>query len=304
MKRLSVEDFELKANRKHNWRYKYFGDYKDSHTPISIECPIHGIFQKTPNHHLSGQGCKLCNERQNTVVTNFESRANELHNFKYDYSKFVYTNNKTPSTIICPIHGEFSQSPDNHLHNHGCPKCSGNNKKTTIEFIGELKEVFGDYYDYSSVVYNGAFSKVSLICTKHGEFKKDPHHLLNGSGCKKCTSSLLENEIRLFLSKRYNGLVIEQYRTSWLGKQSLDFYLPRLKIGIECQGIQHFKSSKLFGGSDGFKKTIERDKTKKRLCDCNGVKLLYYSKLNINYPYEVITDIEELLEQIESYDSK
>lgn len=294
MKRLTVEEFEKKANEVHNWRYKYFGDYINAHTPINIECPIHGIFPKTPNHHLSGQGCPLCKDRSNTAYQNFVFKANRIHFFKYDYSKFVYVNNKTPGIIICPIHGEFPQTPDNHLHNHGCSKCSGNKKKTTKEFVDELKGIFGDKYDYSNVDYKGAFTPVRIECPLHGVFKKDPHHLLTGSGCKQCTSSKLENEMRLFLKRNYKGLIMEQYKFDWLEKQRLDFYLPRMNIAIECQGIQHFEPREYFGGEEEFQKSIERDKRKRQLCNDNGVKLIYYSNLKINFPYEVITNLEDM----------
>lgn len=48
-------------------------------------------------------------------------------------------------------------------------------------------------------------------------------------------------------------------------------------------------------------KVIERDNIKRKLCLENGVKLLYYSNLKIDYPYEVITDINNLLKVIELY---
>lgn len=44
---------------------------------------------------------------------------------KYDYSKVEYVNCDTKVCIICPIHGEFWQTPYNHINRKcGCPKCS------------------------------------------------------------------------------------------------------------------------------------------------------------------------------------
>ena len=51
--------------------------------------------------------------------------------------------------IICTEHGEFWQTPNRHLANHGCPKCGGNEKLTCEEFIKRSKEIHGDKYDYS-----------------------------------------------------------------------------------------------------------------------------------------------------------
>jgi hypothetical protein len=48
-----------------------------------------------------------------------------VHHGKYDYSSVDYVNSQTLVKITCPIHGEFSQLPNNHLSKkYGCPKCS------------------------------------------------------------------------------------------------------------------------------------------------------------------------------------
>jgi hypothetical protein len=60
----------------------------------------------------------------------------------------------------------------------------------------------------------------------------------------------------------------------WLSPQHFDVYIPSLKIAIEYQGIQHFISNDFFGGEEGLKKTIERDKRKKNKCLSNGVTLI------------------------------
>ena len=39
----------------------------------------------------------------------------------------------------------------------------------------------------------------------------------------------------------------------------------------------------------------ERDAIKRELCDKNGIKVLYFSNLKIQYPYPVITKEEELI---------
>lgn len=57
--KITLEDFIIKANKKYNNKYSYT-EYIDSSTKIPIRCPIHGIFFKKPDNHLSGQECKLC----------------------------------------------------------------------------------------------------------------------------------------------------------------------------------------------------------------------------------------------------
>lgn len=55
----------------------------------------------------------------------FIRKAKEVHGDKYDYSKVEYINAKTKVLIICSIHGEFWQTPSNHLKGHKCDKCGG-----------------------------------------------------------------------------------------------------------------------------------------------------------------------------------
>jgi hypothetical protein len=67
-------------------------------------------------------------------------------------------------------------------------------------------------------------------------------------------------------------------------------------VGIECQGLQHFKPINYFGGIEGFENRVRLDKLKKELCDKNGVELLYYSDKDVGR--NVITNKSEILEII------
>ena len=234
----------------------------------------------------------------------FIERANKLHNDKYDYSKIEYVNTSIKVCIICPKHGEFWQTPIEHLRGQGCPFCCHNFKLTKEAFIEKAKKIHGDKYDYSKVDYVNNKTKVCIVCPKHDEFWQRPNDHLTKHGCPKCNKSKLELEIEELL-KENNINYISQARNTvsqlyWLGKLTLDFYLPEYNIAIECQGKQHFKRncfSKTFG--EGLYDVIkERDDRKKRLCDENGLVLLYYSNLYIKYPYDVITNKSQLLENI------
>ena len=59
-------------------------------------------------------------------------------------------------------------------------------KKTTEEFIKEAKEINGNKYDYSKVVYVNQLTEVCIICPIHGEFWQKPKNHLKGRGCPKC----------------------------------------------------------------------------------------------------------------------
>ena len=123
----------------------------------------------------------------------FVEKAKKKYGDKYDYSKVEYNGYNVKVCIICPKHGEFWQTPDNHLKHGKCPKCGFEQMKksltkTTEQFIEEAKAVHGDKYDYSKVNYVDAHTKVCIICPKHGEFWQaaSKHVTHKKSGCPKC----------------------------------------------------------------------------------------------------------------------
>ena len=67
-----------------------------------------------------------------------------------------------------------------------------------------------------------------------------------------------------------------------------------MQIPVRFNGIVWKDAKKNYG------KEVKLDKEKKEKCEKNGVKLLYYSDLKINYPYEVITDKHNILKIIQN----
>lgn len=187
------------------------------------------------------------------------------------------------------------------LH-HGCHQCKGGVKKSMDDILKNInkkaKELDCTFIGFVDG-YENEYSLLKLKCNKCGYTWSTTcyNNFMNNESCPNCNLSFLEREISAFLKDK-NIIYEIQKRTHWLGKQSLDFYLPQYNIAIECQGIQHFKKIKYFGGEYKYNKTIERDKRKKQLCEENGVKLLYYSNLHIDYPYQVYEDKDELLQKI------
>ena len=222
----------------------------------------------------------------------FIKKVREIHGDKYDYSKVEYVNNKIKVCIVCSKHGEFWMKPNNHLLKQGCPKCAIETNRfsqrfTLQEFIKKARDIHGDKYDYSKVEYINSKTKICIICPKHGEFWQTPHDHLKQSGCPKCNQSHMEKETEEILLNK--GIKYEfQKHFDWLGKQSLDFYLPDYNIAIECQGEQHFKPVDFAGkGKEWaeilFKENIERDKNKLKLCEENQINLFY-----INYSENIL----------------
>lgn len=66
-----------------------------------------------------------------------------------------------------------------------------NQNRTKDMFISEMQDIYGDLYDYSSVIYKNRKTKVTLFCKKHSlSFQRTPANLLKGYGCPCCNKEL------------------------------------------------------------------------------------------------------------------
>ena len=199
MKKLTNNEFIKKAREIHGDKYDYSKvDYINNKTKVCIICPEHGEFWQKPNYHLSACGCPKCKcdkiKKTKYITTeSFIQKAHEVHESKYDYSKVEYKGIFEKVCIICPEHGEFWQTPNNHLNNkRGCPKCGvkavwdKRGRITTESFIQKAHEVHEGKYDYSKSNFTRKDIKLCIICPEHGEFWQTPSKHLNGQGCPKC----------------------------------------------------------------------------------------------------------------------
>ena len=181
--------------------------YKNMHTTVAIKCKIHGTFYQTPHNHLKGAGCPECAKKRvadgrRMTREEFIRRAREVHGNKYDYSKIEYINNRTKVCIICPIHGEFWQTPFEHLRG-GCKQCA-------VEYIGQkkrekaakaFKQKAGEAHNFKYIYeddYNGNESIITIYCPIHGKFTQRAHDHLQGYGCPKCGIRKSENEDKIY----------------------------------------------------------------------------------------------------------
>ena len=190
MRKLTTEEFIEKAKVVHKGnKYDYSKvEYVNNRTKITIICKIHGDFEQQPNNHLIGCDCPKC-KGKNQTTEDFIIKARQVHADKYEYSKANYTSSSAKITIACKEHGEFEQTPNDHLKGHGCPKCANCKKLTTEEFIYRANLIHGDKYDYLQVNYISNNTKVIITCSMHGEFEQTPINHLSGYGCSSCAKT-------------------------------------------------------------------------------------------------------------------
>lgn len=57
----TFEGFAKAANEVHTGRYRYIlTDDVRNNSPVTIECPVHGLFNQSVSNHLMGKGCSAC----------------------------------------------------------------------------------------------------------------------------------------------------------------------------------------------------------------------------------------------------
>ncbi|MFA5585603.1 MAG: hypothetical protein WDA02_03540 [Saccharofermentanales bacterium] len=141
--KLNTDIFIKRSKIKHNNIYDYsLVNYINYETKVKIICPIHGIFEQTPHHHLNGIKCPNCSHNKKIKLEEFINQCIKTHGNKYDYSLVEYKNSrKNKIKIICKKHGIFEQTPYEHKKGSGCPICNESKGERNIRFILDNKNI-------------------------------------------------------------------------------------------------------------------------------------------------------------------
>ncbi len=157
----NIHDESRKLNNLTPYDYS-ITNYINATVKVRINCleydengSQHGIFIQLPGNHLQGSGCSKCgkniwNNKNVCTQEQFIQKAKAIHDNSrklnnltpYDYHKVNYINNNTKVWIHCQeldgngfSHGDFEQTPHNHLQGSGCPKCGNNGLPSKKEII-------------------------------------------------------------------------------------------------------------------------------------------------------------------------
>lgn len=295
-------DFINRANLVHNFKYNYSNiEYINNKISVNILCPIHGSFLQRPDMHLKGQGCPVCgiNKRiqtQSKTLEEFISQANLIHNFKYDYSNVNYINSKTKVNIICKTcKREFQQTPNKHLLGHGCLYCQGK-QRTTEEAINDMKNIYGELYDFSKFEYVNSTTKSLIKCNKHNEWFKENYHSMTTNINRKCCCKEWQSKPNLKIKEildKHNIVNIPEYTINdckYINKLKFDFFLPDYNTVIEYQGEWHY-----FDFKNNLTIQQKRDKTKREYCKNNDIEEIEIPYWNYNKVEEII--LEKIFEK-------
>jgi hypothetical protein len=294
-KKKTTEKFIQDAIKIHEKKFSYEKvNYINNSTKVVITCETHGDFEQTPKNHLNGKGCDKCSGTYKITSEKFIEAAKQIHADKYSYDRINFVNTKTKVFITCPSHGDFEQTPNNHLQGQGCSFCSGKKKKNTVEFIEEAKQIHNEKYQYDKVNYVSRKAKVVITCPFHGDFKQAPNNHIQGQGCPRCKTSRGEAEIETVLKKLKIKFETQFTFDDCIDKKKLPFDFAVFingKIGlIEFHGQQHYDRVYFGNTNEQHEEAKKRDNIKVQYAKNKRISLLII-------PYNEIDTIQETVEK-------
>lgn len=223
---------------KHEGKYKYnnITDYYNVDTKITITCPKHGDFKQTPHVHLQGHGCPKCRIQSLPKTTEqFISDAIKVHGKdRYDYSKVIYTRNRSKIIVICHKHGDFKQTPNSHLKGRGCHKCSKNISKGESAWldslgipdkIGITRQVKIKLNKIKTIIVDGYDPQTNTVYEYHGDYWHgnlklyDPQEV-NGFNKKTMLELFQETSRRSQLIRAAGYAIVSIWESEWKKQQS------------------------------------------------------------------------------------
>lgn len=190
------------------------------------------VYQKSRFNNL----CTHC-AKGGFTTTEFIERGKKHFGDLYDYSKTVYINKRTPVTIICPTHGEFTQSAQEHMSGYGCNRCNYDNKSIDLltpreEWLKRIEKF--PLISFKSLDFElGYHSQVEFVCKLHGEFKTNLGSLQSSKHvCVHCS---------------YTAHQSQSIKPEHIGKEAHIYYvyLPKIdmyKIGVTLNKEARFKA--------------------------------------------------------------
>ena len=247
-KKLTQDEFIRRCVEKHGGAYDYSkSKYITTSKNVEIICKkCNNSFFQLPPNHWKGYRCFHCYGRRRFTKEQFVAKSVEAHGLRYDYSNTKYKNNREKVIIACPIHGNFSQSPDSHMHGKGCEKCAaitrGKAQRVGFsEYKKRCSEKHNDKYTYDENSFTTLSDKTSVKCPEHGWFEQDAKAHMHGKGCRQCgfkSSGFDRSRFKRVCKKNNNGNGIF-YVIKCKNDKEVFF-----KIGITSRSIEERYKSK------------------------------------------------------------
>lgn len=260
------------------------GDYFGMDAQTEFQC-VHGHrFRIMPRNLMRHKQCPQCQKQHK--VQQFKKKIRYklylLTGYKFNIVEYCKSSVLQKLKLHCNVCGnDFSIICSNVLRRGGCPHCSGIARKSQQEFLQDVASVHGNKYEILSQYKNNRQAVLVKCRDCDSQFSILPTNLLKGQGCRTCRLAGLQKLIFEFLSKfnvqfMYDRM-IQGCVNPLTGKHlRFDFILPKSKVIIQTDGVQHFVDIGRTGNSS-LENVSERDLLKNQWAHENGYVLIRIS---------------------------
>lgn len=278
--KLTTEDVAKRIRKLSNNEYELLSEYVNDKTKIKVrhkECG--NEYYVRASHFFSGSRCKRhMNEKTpKEFINEFEKLP---HSSEYELLEEYYRAHDKIKVKHSVCGNEYMVAPRELLRGERCPKCYGNTRKTTKEFEEEVADLTKGEYSFSGEYTNNR-TKVKFyhtVCDSY--YYATPHDFLEGNRCPYCKQSKGEALVSRILNdcigknNYYIQYSFDDLRSLNNSKLPFDFYIEKLNLLIEYDGIQHFKEVKYFGGKKKLDSQKRRDNLKNKYAKDNNISII------------------------------
>lgn len=180
-----------------------------------------------------------------------------------------------------------------------CWDCAHHSENATPAAMHSLAESRGG--KFLSKNWKGTGVKHRWKCGLGHTWHAKPNSITQGRWCPECSGRLSERICRTYFETIFRSRFPPAW-PKWLTNSrghfmELDGYSKRLSLAFEFQGIQHYKSTRIFhkGNRDVQLQRLD-DARKRRLCQTNGVRLFLvpYTLQHKRYPEFILAACRRL----------
>lgn len=220
-----IDLFVEKAKKIHDLDYDYhLVEYSNNSTKVKIICmACNTIFMQTPNSHLAGHGCRVCNHK---LRNDFDAQIKKSEDMGFQYISHENLDN----IIFKDRYGYYNISIKS-LRKNFFPniKCAVNK---TENFINRMKEIHGDNFDFSETIYETNKKRIIVKCNICNSISSPtPNNLLYNKECLVCVQKKSK-----FTKESFNLDCIDNVGTLYIIK-CFDEFETFYKIGITSNTI-------------------------------------------------------------------
>ena len=307
-KKRTDKEFKQEVKKLVGDEYTFLEPYQNRNTKIKVRHNKCGyVYSIAPGSFLQGHKCPKCQGVIKRTNQQFKKEVSELVGNEYTFFDSYQGTNTKLKVRHNKCGNIYYVSPYHFLiRNRRCPKCAAIKqheqlKFTNEEFVQKVVALAGDKYTFLEK-YRGMHYKLKVRHNQCGyTWSVMPYQFINGSRCPRCWrlgKSRGETFVFQGLKKlNYSENIDFKYAYVIKNKQHLDFYLPKLQIGIEYDGEQHFRpfsfnKAGLNKKQENLRKVQQRDQRKNKYCAEHNIKLI-----RIPYTINTLEKVFNILKQ-------